>query len=439
MVKQVVIHVGPGKTGTSAIQYWLNSNRKLLAGDGVWYPKHTYDVNNVSTGNRNTIFEFDKNSKQILSHSKIKFLLSKFEKSEYKLLLLSSEFFFIHMEELIKSIPNVKFIAYLRNPLELIESNYNQGVKRKQTIKPLYVSETLQFKTINHISRLLDNTPSLNISIRPYDKNLFVGGNIINDLLSIIDIQAQNIDNKVVNSSYSLQALEFKRMANHFKLGRVDVKLDRVLQGYRQGDINYSLIPPERFNHLKSSLLSQLDIFISRHKLDNLKCFRESVAQSAQRTVKQQHITAKEIARVGNYIQQTDSKLFDTLKKLAVWQNKFILPNHAYYNFFEVQCPPRIDVKSFRSLNDLSVKLNLGRDKHIDMLREVAFSLADTGHEDIALLYLEAAHKLAPNRPIIRNEINEYYNKDYIVESPSKVKSRSLLECLKVWFFNFSR
>ncbi|MBE7213951.1 hypothetical protein MK852_17140 [Shewanella benthica] len=430
MNKPVVIHAGPGKTGTSAIQFWLNSNRQLLEKNGVWYPKHAHDVNNVSSGNLDTVFEYDKNRKKVLSLSKVKSLLSKFEASEHKQLLLSSEFFFLHIEELIQIIPNVKFIVYLRNPLELIESNYNQGVKRKQTIKSLHVPQTLNFKVINFISRLINDYPAVQIAIRPYEKSLFVGGDIVNDLLSAIDLKPQFVNNLIVNSSYSLQALEFKRIANHFDLGHADMQLDRVLQSYGEGYFNYSLMHPKRFESLKLSVLSQLDSFISLHQFDHLQDFRDSIAQGKQRVVKQQGINAQEIADIFKYIQRVQPELFNTLKKLAAIQNRFILPNHAYYEFFDVECPQRIDAESYKTLQTMSTKLCLEGGHNVDVLREIALSLGKTGHKEASLLFMEAAHKLAPNRPFIRNEINKHY----VVDGSRNVTRLSFTERCKQWF-----
>ena len=53
--KNIYFHIGPGKTGTSAIQAWLQSNQAWLKKNSVLYPEHELDINNVSSGHRNIV------------------------------------------------------------------------------------------------------------------------------------------------------------------------------------------------------------------------------------------------------------------------------------------------------------------------------------------------------------------------------------------------
>ena len=50
-------------------------------------------------------------------------------------LLLSSEFFFPAIADIQKAFPEAEFVVYVRNPIELLESNYNQSVKRHDETK----------------------------------------------------------------------------------------------------------------------------------------------------------------------------------------------------------------------------------------------------------------------------------------------------------------
>ena len=64
LIKNVYIHVGPPKTGTSAVQKWLNSNQRFLKENGIYYPSHNVDSNGVSSGNVRSIYDVDE-SKQL--------------------------------------------------------------------------------------------------------------------------------------------------------------------------------------------------------------------------------------------------------------------------------------------------------------------------------------------------------------------------------------
>ena len=61
--KQIIIHVGPAKTGTSALQYFLLRNRNELKKVGYYYPEHRIDENDISGGHS----KLDIKKKQLMS------------------------------------------------------------------------------------------------------------------------------------------------------------------------------------------------------------------------------------------------------------------------------------------------------------------------------------------------------------------------------------
>lgn len=66
------IHVGPPKTGTSAIQKWCLDNKTLLLGYGIYYPEHDVDPNGVSSGNLLSLFERTEDGELVYSKKSIK-------------------------------------------------------------------------------------------------------------------------------------------------------------------------------------------------------------------------------------------------------------------------------------------------------------------------------------------------------------------------------
>ena len=48
--KQIIVHAGPAKTGTSALQYYLLKNKDKLEEHGFLYPTHPLDENNIWNG-----------------------------------------------------------------------------------------------------------------------------------------------------------------------------------------------------------------------------------------------------------------------------------------------------------------------------------------------------------------------------------------------------
>lgn len=241
MRKDIYIHVGPPKTGTSAVQKWLSDNQSFLERNGVLYPSHTVDQNGVSSGNVRTIYDVSEDKQFTLNVERISSLLDKFYKGNYTTLLLSSEFFFIRMLELKKHIPNAFFIAYVRNPLEVKESGYNQSVKRHFQVDRINPSRS---KRLPYMARLVEYVRLNNkddLHLRLFGENYFKNGNIVSDLLSVLGIEIK-VSLPRVNSSYQFEALEYKRWLNQFHLNEYQVLIDRALQGYSGGTSQYSLI-----------------------------------------------------------------------------------------------------------------------------------------------------------------------------------------------------
>ena len=189
MKKEIFIHIGPPKTGTSAIQKWCNDNSKLLLKYSVFYPNHITDSNGVSSGNLLSIYSRDKNNNLFLDQKKIEIVLKKFEHSQCKKLLLSSEFFFQRVSELSKALPTSTFIAYIRNPIEKKESLYNQGVKRHQYTEK--ISDKLNLQPNNDLITLQKAIKEIDrnkLKIRFFGKDFFHKKNIISDLLNSLGV-----------------------------------------------------------------------------------------------------------------------------------------------------------------------------------------------------------------------------------------------------------
>ena len=257
MNKKVVVHVGPPKTGTSAIQNWCVKNIEVLNNHGIYYPTHEMDNNGISSGHlRNTCdirepTKMGERAKILFSEEKFLKLLKDFEASEYQTLLLSSEFFIQYMNTIRKLSKNVTFIAYLRNPIEIVESNYNQGVKRSGFTHTIGMSN---FNTFPHFSLLKDYQKihgDTSLSIRLYKYGQDSSFNLIQNFLEFLGID-YTVVNSTVNNSYTFEALEFKRWINSLDLSASHLnKLDSVLQRYDKGVDCFSLIPPDKLPSIK--------------------------------------------------------------------------------------------------------------------------------------------------------------------------------------------
>jgi len=314
-VKKLLIHIGPPKTGTSAIQYWLNSNRSILSENGIYYPKHALDKNKVSSGNLFSIFTLDEDNRLSLNNRKFNRTLRKFERSGAQTLLLSSERFFTDIEVLSKLFEDAKFIAYVINPLDFTVSIYNQSVKRRRNTKPYHFSTILK-RPIMELKDAIERIGSERFHLRAYIRDAFINGDIVNDFLSYLKISPSSQPKpQKVNPSYGFEALEVKRWLNQFDLGGIDSIIDGLLEQFEQGDRNYSCIPPVLFEKCKTQSIDMLTEFCRQNEIVNGDRLVEAVRMRSQPPYREQVATHDEFKAVALFIKDKAEPIYHYICK----------------------------------------------------------------------------------------------------------------------------
>ena len=126
---KLTLHIGHGKTGSSALQSFLSLNESLLLKYGVYYPDvHSLNAAKkgyISSGNLAGVKKYDEaiyqaTSKKISNHYLFsnETLMVKMLADSFSLQRLAKEF-------------NLELILYCRNPLDHVFSSYGQSVKRE--------------------------------------------------------------------------------------------------------------------------------------------------------------------------------------------------------------------------------------------------------------------------------------------------------------------
>lgn len=335
--KTIYFHIGPGKTGTSAIQAWLQNNQAWLKDQGIMYPPHPLDENEVSSGNLLKIIEHNAEGEGHLCLDKCRKLIEKFEKSDAHTLLLSSEWFFVHIESILDCglFPDAKVIAYLRDPIELIESNYNQSVKRHGVFLPL--SPSYQgFPSLNVLGRIAQKHGNDRVILRPYHHGLFYDDNIITDILHSIGVtQLPKVEKKRINPSYQFEALEFKRLLNSFPTDEIQSKVDRILQQYSNGTTRYTLLDNAFETRARQAMTHDLTQFVEQHNIRTLDPFIEQLKAPSQKPpLKQQKATAEQLTDVAQFLEQNDRKVFNTLYRIIEDNRDFYLDTPEFWVWF---------------------------------------------------------------------------------------------------------
>jgi len=320
-MKKILVHVGPPKSGTSAIQKWLSHHRRLLADQGFYYPEHGVDENGISSGNVLNIFAAQSDNSLHLDEQKIESLLNEFEQSSCHTLVLSSEFFFKQMAVLNDTFPNATFLAYLRFPLDVAESSYNQGIKRHGETRALGLPARPRSYQLEILESHIKKIGSERFILRPYHRDCFVNQSLICDFLHHIGLVLHkevlaSMTDEQVNTSYTLEALEFKRWLNQFDIEPVQQQLDGFLQGLRHGRSAFSLIPPAKFSLYKEAFVENLGDFCHRYEVSDGERFIKLCENLKQKEFVKQEIDDVRFEEVFVYLLKKKPGLIPFLTKL---------------------------------------------------------------------------------------------------------------------------
>lgn len=315
-MKSIVVHAGLPKTGTSAVQAFFHANTEKLAKAGIFYPQHTIDRNGISAGNAGSLMERSGHLFVASSHE-IARTLEQFEDSGCHTLLLSSEAFLPELPGIAELLPpQARFVLYVRDPLAFLESDYNQRVKRLGHVEPFVASPEAYGGWLGHqhlYNALSSEAVRSRLVLRPYLPELFVGGNLLTDLLDTAAIDTTELGDlslRQVNLSYSLHALEIKRALNVLPLGpQLQERLDVHLQSCPLGPTTYTLVPPADHERLRKIADDELHALALRYDIDSLEPMRELLREKPPKPFHPQQLTDDEVDAVVRHIATVGKRL----------------------------------------------------------------------------------------------------------------------------------
>jgi hypothetical protein len=220
-MKQVVLHLGTGKTGSTAIQNFLRINSPALRNNKIIYVSKLEKFTDGQTDYAKYIRRSDPESYK-LSIERLRFLFSVVD-AEYRL-IYSNELFYGNKKVLsayraaIGKIP-FKVILYIRRQDEFMQAHYSQLVVGQD------VREIKDFREIRfdpNYFELLKLYKEVfgkeNLIVRRYDKDRFVENNLFADFSSAIDLtnwqSFKKPAKKDSNESRSRKFIELLKIAN---------------------------------------------------------------------------------------------------------------------------------------------------------------------------------------------------------------------------------
>lgn len=192
---KIIIHIGVAKTGTSAIQMFLHTNRDLLKSRGVLYPI-SGQFNDHS--HHKLAFSFAPDGYRDDSSKSSKDLLDEIEcelgESLYDTMVLSSECFpcLLDFDEFRKRFESheIYVVCFLRDPASYVESWYRQWVKDTE----IQYSEGFDvfFEKYSHcigvkskIKPWLNYVPASHVVVKDFDE-IKKNGDICEEFLGLL-------------------------------------------------------------------------------------------------------------------------------------------------------------------------------------------------------------------------------------------------------------
>ena len=345
--KELLIHIGAGKTGTTSLQYFFWANRRALKTHGILYPElgavagaHHLLSPHLPPFLNWTFIPAAEWAPQL--HAKMD-----------KRALISSEIISSATPDVVRAFaPQVnryfkpKIILYVRRQDRWMVAAYSQQVKAGTQRLDFTSSPDFWFRGANFAERLKAWTEAFgaeNIIVRPYERGQLSGGDIrrdfLNGILGIDDDEAFNWTDVNENPRLTFSALEYKRLINNVVPVVADsrVFVEPLLAYSAEKDQNSTAIYNE------SSLLSAIErrMILNRVAEANSGIARDLMGRAdgvlfAEETPKEDKdwvppvATPEDFAEISDYLNATGhgQKLLQCIDE-AVENNRFEGYRHA--------------------------------------------------------------------------------------------------------------
>lgn len=244
-LREIVLHIGSGKTGTTSIQDFLHQNRDLLSQLGYLYPgapgRHRHyrlslSVQSDSVLQRLPTWRGERSRFASADSFRREFhhqLMREINKAAKPNVLLSDEALYglpsqalQRLHRLLGQIgsKSLRVIVYLRRQDDHLASRYQQVVKVGETRRLIDRVRQSRLKgTYDYYSRLClwhERIAPTTFKVRQFERNSFVEGSLILDFL-----EAAGLDNKCFhlnnvrerNESLNAESIEFLRIINLYR------------------------------------------------------------------------------------------------------------------------------------------------------------------------------------------------------------------------------
>jgi hypothetical protein len=212
-MKEIILHIGTQKAGTSSLQQYFDDYKELLNDNGVAYPFSDKELDEIlpglalNQGFRYTIRKYDLKAVSAFEKYPIQKFVDRLESENAARVILSNEDLYYQKDlsflEFLKDY-NIRVVIYLRPRMELLDSIYRQDVEQHGEVSnfPVYLKEFGYWCSSRNTKEWLADEMDYgeilqrwskavgkeNIIVRSYDRKLFRNGDVVADFLGLVNL-----------------------------------------------------------------------------------------------------------------------------------------------------------------------------------------------------------------------------------------------------------
>lgn len=228
-MKQIIVHIGNYKTGSTSIQNAINANRDRLISGGYYIPQSGFAEGAHHDWARSWLNRPMAPPADILYEN----IRSELEQTECEKILISSEVFFTgeFAHKMVEALPGYtcRLICYLRRPDHFYSAFYQQLIKhayfretQKPTIELLKTSKSTQY--LATLNAWADAVGEENVEVYPFEKDQ-LGEGLLPHFFQTVGVDEpetyqteseSNTDNVTIHN----ELLEYLRASNSIEYSR---------------------------------------------------------------------------------------------------------------------------------------------------------------------------------------------------------------------------
>ncbi len=225
-LKNIYLHVGGDKTGSTTIQHVFDTNRARLAEAGYYYAKNTSHHHLAGFFSQSPMLldhyrvntsQYDKDSVKVLACEYLDDLTSDLRSGNYHTLILSYEGFLGLSQEEMYNLRNfllewsesVSVIYYMRPHLSYAASGMSERVRYGSPAWGVHPPITIYMPRLKILKKVFGRSA---LSLRKFSRADFLGGDVLQDFSTLIGMTKTLIDNmditvRKANESLSEEAI----------------------------------------------------------------------------------------------------------------------------------------------------------------------------------------------------------------------------------------